>query len=619
MAIQAQPGYITDPNNPNAVVRDPNNMGASTALAQNTGISIGATNPTGSPSPVPQTPVQTPVTQPQAPQTAPAGPTSPSAPPTGTQVVGQPQNSAQTGALTMPANGSVVDLLNMAGQDSSYAARQQLAQQYGIANYQGTAQQNTELSKKYLEAFNANKGKAVPQSGAQASSALDAYLQGSEKELTPQDPTRSFMDSYASMDPIQASIFQQVSGLLSSTQNQQSLTDFYKQEVQSQGIEALNTELLDLNRIMEGTEDDVRDEITKAGGFATESQVQGMVAARNKTLLKKASFLQAQLDAKNDYVDRIVSLTQADRKQVSEDLDRKLGLTKTLFDMSQQMTNNAKENYKMIVDSVGWEGLAKSLGGNKAQTAQVEKLFGMAPGELQALAAYKKPLTEKETLDLENQKLQNQKLRQDIGKGPEVQTQVVEVNGKKVLINSKTGQTIATIGGDGVDQQTAFQAATAQQKVADITGLLDDSYLTTAVGTNPLGRASPFELFTGGKSNFIGGVQNLLSTLTKDNLINAKANGATFGALSEGELGLLSSSATKLSSPAWTVTDDVGNIIGWKVSEPTFKAELDKINNFAKLDYILKGGDPTSLPGVRLEADGTISSINSDRSVTKLK
>ena len=40
---------------------------------------------------------------------------------------------------------SVVDYLKRAGKDSSYAYRKQLASQYGISNYTGTAAQNTQL------------------------------------------------------------------------------------------------------------------------------------------------------------------------------------------------------------------------------------------------------------------------------------------------------------------------------------------------------------------------------------------------------------------------------------------------------------------------------------------
>lgn len=45
----------------------------------------------------------------------------------------------------MAISNSVVDYLNSAGQDSSYKARKRLAQQQGISNYTGSAQQNTSL------------------------------------------------------------------------------------------------------------------------------------------------------------------------------------------------------------------------------------------------------------------------------------------------------------------------------------------------------------------------------------------------------------------------------------------------------------------------------------------
>ena len=44
-------------------------------------------------------------------------------------------------------NVSVVDYLKSQGKDSSYEARKKLAQQYGISNYSGKAEQNTQLLK----------------------------------------------------------------------------------------------------------------------------------------------------------------------------------------------------------------------------------------------------------------------------------------------------------------------------------------------------------------------------------------------------------------------------------------------------------------------------------------
>lgn len=44
-----------------------------------------------------------------------------------------------------PSNGSLVDHLNSKEQDSSFAARKRLAEQYGIKNYKGSASQNKKL------------------------------------------------------------------------------------------------------------------------------------------------------------------------------------------------------------------------------------------------------------------------------------------------------------------------------------------------------------------------------------------------------------------------------------------------------------------------------------------
>ena len=530
----------------------------------------------------------------------------------------QPTGTTQPLTYDPAVNPSVVDLLNTAGQDASFANRQTLAQQYGIQNYTGTAQQNVELGKKFTEAFNQLKGGAVPETGATAGTALDQHFAQKPGEETPQGtPEQRFFDTLGAMNPIEANLFQQLSGLLSATNNQQSLREFYDQEFKAQGIEALNLELADINRIMEGTEDDIRAEISNSGGFATDSQVRALTGARNKTLLKQANYLSNVLQSKNDYLDRIVSLTQADRAQVSADLDRKLGITETLFNMSQSMTNAAKDNYKMVIDSVGWEGLAQSIGDNPSQQAYVENLFGLGKGALKALAKYKKPLTEMETLDLENQRLQNAKLRADIATGPSVPTQVVDVNGKKVLINSKTGATIAEIGdGDGVTNE--LQQAMSLQNVTDIQSIVDSPYLDAAVGPSKLGRYSPLEWVTGGKSTFVGEMDNLISQLTLDSLIQAKAKGATFGALSEGELKILAAAANPLGSPAWTVRDDEGNLVGWKVSENEVREKLDTINHFAKLDFVLKGGSIEEA-GVVATPDGMLWYENYDGTLTQLR
>lgn len=192
-------------------------------------------------------------------------------------------------------------------------------------------------------------------------------------------------------------------------------------------------------------------------------------------------------------------------------------------------------------------------------------------------------------------------------------TQVVDVGGKKLLVNTITGETIREI---GVDENNPQSTEQAQNQIDTIEGLLGNTKgLKASVGTTGLfGRGGNTD-FGAARGDFQAGIQQLTSQLTLDNLLKAKADGATFGALSEGELGLLSATATKLN--AWAKTDDKGNITGFKTSEANVIRELDKINNFAKKDYILKGGNPQSI-GASVQPDGKIFSKNGDGTFTEI-
>lgn len=248
----------------------------------------------------------------------------------------------------------------------------------------------------------------------------------------------------------------------------------------------------------------------------------------------------------------------------------------------------------------------------------------MTPGELQSIASYQSPDEQYKALQLQNMQLQNKKLSQDLNTGPAISTQVVDLGNKKVLINSKTGQVISDLSSNaGSSSANPQQLALQQQTISDIRTLLSDPALVAAVGAGSAqqggsypGGSVSLATANGSKSNFIAGVQQLTQALTLDNLQNAKNNGATFGALSEGELNLLSQSATKLNT--WAVKDGAGNVQFYNIDEKDFKSELDKINNFQKLDFVLKGGDPNSV-GIQEMPDGTMWTKNSDGNLTQIQ
>lgn len=190
-------------------------------------------------------------------------------------------------------------------------------------------------------------------------------------------------------------------------------------------------------------------------------------------------------------------------------------------------------------------------------------------------------------------------------------------NGQTVLVDKSTGKIVSYLGGMKGDGTTAETKATSiKDQIDSIDNLFNNTKgLSAATG--------PTKLFSRGgnlnpayRQDFVAGVEQLTSQLTLDNLIKAKAQGATFGALSEGELKILSGGATKINS--WAIKDKNGNVTGYKTSEKNLKRELDKIRNFSKKDYILKGGNPTDV-GAQTMSDGSIWSKNSDGSFTQIK
>lgn len=118
-----------------------------------------------------------------------------------------------------------------------------------------------------------------------------------------------------------------------------------------------------------------------------------------------------------------------------------------------------------------------------------------------------------------------------------------------------------------------------QNKITNIdTAISDESGLSAAVGTNIFGRLpTPF---SGDRQRFISEVEQIVSTDALNALIKAKQAGATFGALSDTEMEILRSSATKIGS--WAIKDKNGKTTGYNVEESEFKKELETLKSLTQ-------------------------------------
>ena len=207
--------------------------------------------------------------------------------------------------------------------------------------------------------------------------------------------------------------------------------------------------------------------------------------------------------------------------------------------------------------------------------------------------------------------------------------------------NRTTGmwENVPGIAGTNAPNQDLVKAQ-AVKNVQDITDVLGNRALSTAVGTSwltrgeggwgsllksltvvgaPNGLNAIYNNLTGKQQEFISGINQIASQLTLDKLVQAKQNGATFGALSDGERQMLANSATKLGT--WAVHeggDPNKPVVGFNTNESALKKELFTIQNFARIDALNRGVDPKDIGAVP-HADGTVWVRNPDGSYSQIK
>lgn len=107
------------------------------------------------------------------------------------------------------ALGSIVDYLKRTGKNSSYSSRKDLAKEYGIEGYSGTAQQNTQLLQYLQEGRPTNGGAGntgTPSSGAgnagqSGSSTPSPYLSGyNYQKYTPSESVNKYKNILTDME-----------------------------------------------------------------------------------------------------------------------------------------------------------------------------------------------------------------------------------------------------------------------------------------------------------------------------------------------------------------------------------------------------------------------------------
>lgn len=288
----------------------------------------------------------------------------------------------------------------------------------------------------YQTAADSLKGKALPNDpGVAKGMASDAV-----KAATPNQPnippTTPQVDNFFATNSGVQDVSQSLQDFLSpeSTRNDIS-TQMSKLMGDQQDLSSEKLQLMNMNNIMAGTPDDIRTEITKANGFATNSQVEAMAVARNKTLLTQASFLQDQISNTQSIVANDTSLLNYEKDMANTQFTQRMAMLNYQQTNTNNMLNATKSSYDNIVSKVGYSGLLASMNDDPTLTANAEHILGLGQGGLSQLATQANTQQIKDDLAIQGMQLDNKQKEQNLAgsTGDKVQ-QKLEQDYRTILV-----------------------------------------------------------------------------------------------------------------------------------------------------------------------------------------
>lgn len=233
-----------------------------------------------------------------------------------------------------------------------------------------------DLSQKYGSGLNQlnQSSQQAPDSGGQARSAVSTAVGQYQPPQQQYQPTPQFMQMG---DPI----MKQFVNAAMVYQNESIQTGYTAKAMQANfanQVQNIDLQAANIQNIMNGTRDDIRSEIGKAGGFATESQVEGLVTTRNRDLLKQYNNIELQKQTMQSQMQLQVGLAQADHQFAVDKFDN-LTKTATLY---KGIYDNATDQVDKLVQNVGYSGLAAAYNNDPYALSLAEQHLNMPQGTL---------------------------------------------------------------------------------------------------------------------------------------------------------------------------------------------------------------------------------------------
>jgi hypothetical protein len=484
-AQRATQGYSTIPGsyntatgqlNPGATAPTGNNVGGTGLSSQQ--ISQGYSTTPGNFDPVtgqPKTagsPNMTPVntSQPNPATTNINPPNTPATPTPATSITPPTNNIAPASATNMPTgktgtfNGQQYNL-NAQGQPVGVPITQGTPFQTGLKNTQAS-------------------GVPAPQdSGAGASTVSDAVNGATptpQTQTTP--PVQNFFDPNTNKS--MADQVQQMMDIVSPQATRDNLANEMANITGEKNTLAQEKlQLMNMQNVMKGSEQDIRDEVTKANGFATNSQVLALTTARNSTLLKDATFLQDQMTALQDTIANDTSLYASDKADATAQATQRMGIMQYI----QTNQNNQLNAYRSGIDTqIKTPGGLTALAADPASAARAEQVMGYAPGTIAQMAT-----ASNATNALDNQAKQANINQSNAATNASNASAANSYNNIKIAngmgINSNGVMPTVSMNGDGTvnkGQQNQFISALPQNVQAMIKGISNYSINPSSFSTS---------------------------------------------------------------------------------------------------------------------------------------
>jgi hypothetical protein len=363
------------------------------------------------------------------------------------------------------------------------------------------------------------------------------------------------------------------------------------------GVDDLNLELKGINDQLRKEQHALRRQIeaiqdNKAGLFGGAvnqeiNRVQGESLRRQADLYVIQQGVQGKYDSAKAIADRAVAVQMEQSQRKLNILQLNYERNKDLFTKAEQRafeTKQADRQFKIQEQAYRERARFDQL------LSQQDPLY-----KLQVMKA-RKELDMMGQLSEKERAAELEALKQAEAAVPTLERKISLMDGilQSKAMDSVVGPTIlsrAASGLKGIAGRILGSAATGAATgaaggavfggVGAIPGAIGGAVVGAGLGAGLAGQGA-FDVF-GERQSFIAGVEQLVSKDFLDNLVNIKAQGGAFGALSKPEQDALTQAATKIGT--WRITDENGKVLGYNASEADFRREIQTIQEISRAAY----------------------------------